>query len=415
MNNEETKLFKDYKNSLPKDLRKDFNKISQGLSKTEQNLVVKLLRGGYTKEKETEFITNFAQKDFTIGKWIAGSYDIPDSLQELREQLLQEPEYRANHNYTNQNFKKNINRYKYENDPSSETTTNGEPKGNGTATDSKDPSFLKDDDPSSKIDTVEVPEEKTLIDENNGSIGKKPKNNYNTEETKIFRNYKDSLPKNLRNDFDKISQGLSKTNQNSIVKMLRGSFTKEQEEQFISGLAQSDLSLKDYAEQQNAKMGVKENISLQERKDIALSNPEEHKKIQGFQKERNEKFKKNMGRYGDEIVQEAFDDFKAENNIKSASPRDMQMADVRAAITTEKDDAIRNFVPNSTKEGKEALAEYQKKISAAEKRASSSLGHGKAALAVGTAVTAGALVLGLSNSRGQQSNTQLYGQQPLSY
>ena len=43
------------------------------------------------------------------------------------------------------------------------------------------------------------------------------------------------------------------------------------------------------------------------------------------------------------------------------------------------------------------------------------LGHGKAALAVGTAVTAGALVLGLSNSRGQQSNAQLYGQQPLSY
>ena len=43
------------------------------------------------------------------------------------------------------------------------------------------------------------------------------------------------------------------------------------------------------------------------------------------------------------------------------------------------------------------------------------LGHGKVALAVGTAVTAGALVLGLSNSRGQQSNAQLYGQQPLSY
>lgn len=42
-------------------------------------------------------------------------------------------------------------------------------------------------------------------------------------------------------------------------------------------------------------------------------------------------------------------------------------------------------------------------------------GHGKAALVVGTAVTAGALVLGLSNSRGQQSNAQLYGQQPLSY
>lgn len=42
-------------------------------------------------------------------------------------------------------------------------------------------------------------------------------------------------------------------------------------------------------------------------------------------------------------------------------------------------------------------------------------GHGKAALGVGVAVTAGALVLGLSNSRGQQSNAQLYGQQPLSY
>ncbi len=42
-------------------------------------------------------------------------------------------------------------------------------------------------------------------------------------------------------------------------------------------------------------------------------------------------------------------------------------------------------------------------------------GHGKAALAVGAAVTAGSLVLGLSNSRGQQSNAQLYGQQPLSY
>ena len=46
---------------------------------------------------------------------------------------------------------------------------------------------------------------------------------------------------------------------------------------------------------------------------------------------------------------------------------------------------------------------------------SKGLGHGKAALAVGTAVTAGALVLGLSSSRGQQSNAQLYGQQPLSY
>ncbi len=41
--------------------------------------------------------------------------------------------------------------------------------------------------------------------------------------------------------------------------------------------------------------------------------------------------------------------------------------------------------------------------------------YGKAALGVGVAVTAGALVLGLSNSRGQQSNAQLYGQQPLSY
>ena len=39
----------------------------------------------------------------------------------------------------------------------------------------------------------------------------------------------------------------------------------------------------------------------------------------------------------------------------------------------------------------------------------------KIALAVGAAVTAGSLVLGLSNSRGQQSNAQLYGQQPLSY
>lgn len=39
----------------------------------------------------------------------------------------------------------------------------------------------------------------------------------------------------------------------------------------------------------------------------------------------------------------------------------------------------------------------------------------KVALGVGVAVTAGALVLGLSNSRGQQSNAQLYGQQPLSY
>lgn len=42
-------------------------------------------------------------------------------------------------------------------------------------------------------------------------------------------------------------------------------------------------------------------------------------------------------------------------------------------------------------------------------------GYGKIALAVGAAVTAGSLVLGLSNSRGQQSNAQLYGQQPLSY
>lgn len=42
-------------------------------------------------------------------------------------------------------------------------------------------------------------------------------------------------------------------------------------------------------------------------------------------------------------------------------------------------------------------------------------GHSKLATGVGAAVAVGSLVLGLSSSRGQQSNAQLYGQQPLSY
>lgn len=41
--------------------------------------------------------------------------------------------------------------------------------------------------------------------------------------------------------------------------------------------------------------------------------------------------------------------------------------------------------------------------------------HGKAAIIAGGAIGMGALVFGLSNSRGQQSNAQLYGQQPIQY
>lgn len=73
---------------------------------------------------------------------------------------------------------------------------------------------------------------------------------------------------------------------------------------------------------------------------------------------------------------------------------------------------------NNAKFNKDGLvknASSRKDFETTSKKVASKVGHSKLAVGIGAVMAAGSLVLGLSSSRGQQSNAQLYGQQPLSY
>lgn len=239
---------------------------------------------------------------------------------------------------------------------SDETAIDGEHKSNGIAGDDDTPAFLKDDAPGSKIDAVEAQGEKILIDENDGGIGGKTKNNYNTEAKPKESKTGDSAPPNAKGTKEEIPKASGTT----------------------------ETGYYGYAEQPKPSDPLRNSPAIipEGKQEIPETDGEAH-----------------AGSGSENGNLDGSKEYTAERKLKNVEKvLDEHKIDYSNMSEEEKLAAKRNLKKDYWNKRKAALG-----------------GHGKAALAVGTAVAAGSLVLGLSNSRGQQSNAQLYGQQPLSY